>query len=118
MKMVIRDIRSPDVRDLATWEPDDPSDFMVLVEVSAGRIDGPGEELFGIEVATPAFLAGEISRRGPLFGRHFLFVERWEWPRIEATIREYVDGLTGETWSELAGKLGRIGRWEFEDYRP
>ncbi|WP_115061397.1 Imm8 family immunity protein [Nocardia otitidiscaviarum] len=32
-------------------------------------------------------------------------------------LRGYIAGLDEPSWPELAAKLGRIGMWEFEDYR-
>jgi hypothetical protein len=32
------------------------------------------------------------------------------------TINQYCESCAGETWDEIAGKVGRLGRWEFEDY--
>jgi hypothetical protein len=29
-----------------------------------------------------------------------------------------VESEEAPTWPELAIKIGRIGKWEFEDYRP
>jgi hypothetical protein len=44
-------------------------------------------------------------------------VRRYNFPRIEGFIRHYVDECSGETWEEIAEKLARLGKWEFEDYR-
>jgi hypothetical protein len=29
-----------------------------------------------------------------------------------------VESEEAPTWAELAAKVGRIGKWEFEDYHP
>lgn len=71
----VRRFHSPDV-DLEAYQPEDPTDVHVLVQLIAGPEGGPGDESFDV-------------------------------------------GQSDEpTWRELADKIGRIGRWEFEDYRP
>lgn len=35
---------------------------------------------------------------------------------VEAALNEYVRSVDGDDWSEVATKLNRFMRWEFEDY--
>ena len=51
-------------------------------------------------------------------GRHWLFVRRYDWPAIQEYILDKVRQATGDTWHEIALKIGRTGHWEFEDYQP
>jgi hypothetical protein len=53
-----------------------------------------------------------------LFGYHHLIVFDFNLQRIENKIARYCEHCTGENWQEIARKLNRIGRWEFEDYIP
>ena len=117
MKATVRYFHSPDV-DLATYRPDDPSDAGVLIQIIAGPLDGPGEESFDVFVCTLHWLDRRVRTVGPLVGRHYLVVEAFDAPRIQEFLTNEVESSHDETWLELAAKIGRIGKWEFEDYTP
>lgn len=115
MNAVVRRLHSPDV-DLTTYVPDDPEDVGVLVQIMAGSKGKPGEELFDVVVCTPRWLDRRIREDGPLVGRHYLIVERWDLARVRLYLTDAVGSEEGATWRELALRIGRIGMWEFEDY--
>jgi len=75
-------------------------------------------ERFDVVVCTPRWLDRWIREDGPLIGRHHLIVERWDAARIRLYLTEAVESEEAPTWPELGVKIGRIGKWEFEDYRP
>jgi hypothetical protein len=37
---------------------------------------------------------------------------------IKSFLEGEVENLDEPTWPQLAAKIGRIGKWEFEDYAP
>ena len=116
MKAAVRALHSPDA-DLVTFRPDDPEDVGILVQVMAGPDDGPGEESFDVMVCTPRWLERLVRTEGPLIGRHYLVVARYDGAEIRQFLTRVVESETAATWNELATRLGRIGMWEFEDYR-
>lgn len=116
MKTSVRRLHSPDV-DLETYVPDDPEDVGVLVQIMAGPAGGPGEESFDVVVCTPRWLERWIREEGPLIGRHHLIIERYDGARVRLYLTEAVESEEAQTWPDLALKLGRIGKWEFEDYQ-
>jgi immunity protein 8 of polymorphic toxin system len=116
MKAAVRRLHSPDA-DLATFQPDDSEDVGVLVQVIAGPDDGPGEESFDVVVCTPRWLERRVRAEGPLVGRHHLVVARYDGPEVMRFLTAAVESEHAATWNELALRLGRIGMWEFEDYR-
>jgi hypothetical protein len=67
-------------------------------------------------VCAPQWLAVSI---GPsvLIGRHHLIVNRYDFRSLKQFLDDYCSKCTGNTWQEVAEQLGRIGKWEFEDYR-
>lgn len=117
MRAAIKRFHSPDV-DLENYQPDDPFDAGALVQMMVGPAEGIGEESFDVVVCTPRWLSALVRDEGPVVGRHHLVVESWDWPRIRLFLAHEVESHEAPTWQDLAAKLGRIGRWEFEDYRP
>jgi len=75
-----------------------------------------GEESFDVVVCTPAWLEKEVEKDGFVVGRHYLVVRAYDPGFIEKLIRKFVERWSGESWSEVAEKVARIGDWEFEDY--
>lgn len=120
MRATIDDLVCPDV-DPESGQPSDPFDFEVMVEVFvATRPDGApdgidGVDLFTLFVVTPARLARRVAAEGPAFGRHRLIVDRWDWDVIAAALTERFESEEAPTHEELMQRLGRYGRWEFED---
>ena len=114
MRAKVRSLFSHEVDD---GEPKDPSHADVLVEVFAGPADGPGEEQFQVEVVTLSALQARVEDGGFLLGRHLLITRIFDSDAVSAFLRARFEEPEAATWSELAEKLGRIGRWEFEDYR-
>jgi hypothetical protein len=95
----------------------DPGDSTLLVIV-AGPSDGPGEETFHATVCTPAALQRQVATDGVVVGLHFLFVDAINTRRVEDFLRARIQTISGDTWAEVGAKIGRLGFWEFEDYRP
>jgi len=115
VQAVIRHVNTPDI-DPDTYVPEDPANFMFLVQLIAGPLGEPGEESFQFEVCTPGWVAARVREGGPLNGRHLVIVDAFHWPTIRAYFERLVDRCAGATWREVAEKLSRYGHWEFEDY--
>jgi hypothetical protein len=114
MRARLRGVHSPDVDDLAAYRPSSDG-FAVLMQLLVGPDDGSGEESFDVLVCSPRWLQQQPA---PVIGRHHLVVSHFDLGAIEEFLRRQVESCAGETWSEVASKVGRIGRWEFEDYTP
>lgn len=117
MRAVVRYLHSPDA-DLETYVPEAPEDVGLLIQVIAGPADGPGEESFDVVLRTSRRLAREATEVGPLIGRHYLVVDRYDFAEIRRFLVDAVESAEAPTWSELGERIGRIGKWEFEDYVP
>lgn len=117
MRAVVHGFHSPDA-DLETFVPEDPEDVSLLVQIMAGPEGKQGEESFDVVVCTPRWLAQRVREEGPIIGRDHLIVERWDTTRVRRYLTDAVESHEAPTWPELAAKIGRIGKWEFEDYRP
>ena len=113
MKPALRRLHSPDADDLQAYAPSSPS-FSLLVQILVGPSDGPGEESFDVVVCSPEWLA---DRGGPTIGRHHIIGTRYDYDELLTLILDDLEGCDGKDWAEVGAKVGRLGRWEFEDYR-
>ena len=118
MKAEVRRFHSPDIADLDAYTPPNPTNFAFQLQVMAGPKGAAGEESFDLEVCTPEWLAERLRTDKVVIGRHHLMVTDYDWPPISAFIRTWVGNCEGDTWEQVALKIGRLGHWEFEDYRP
>ncbi len=116
MRAELKRLHSPDVNGaLETFSPQDRTEFGILVQIMAGPEGEEAEESFDVRVCTPTWLLKRLGTE-PLSGRYHLFVQRYDYTALAGFIAAYCHACTGETWSEVAARLGRLGRWEFEDY--
>lgn len=115
MRADIKRFQSPDV-DLDSYVPLDLRNVGVLVQIMVGPENVSGEESFDIVVCTPRWLETWVAEDGPLIGRHHLIVDRWDYARIRLYLTTLVEGVDAPSWEELASRLGRFAKWEFEDY--
>ena len=117
MRAVVKGFHSPDV-DLETFAPDDVDDFGILLQIMVGTADAPGEDWFDIMVCTPRWIGQDIESKGPFIGRHTVLVNSYNFTEIRTFLTKIIEVEMASSWEELALKIGRIGRWEFEDYTP
>jgi hypothetical protein len=119
MRAELRSLHSADSKDgsLASFHPDDAGHFVLRVTALVGPAGQEGEEGFDFTVCSPAWLAQDELPKGFAFQRHTLLVARWDAGLVERAISDLCLRTEGEDWTEVAQKLSRFGRWEFEDYR-
>jgi hypothetical protein len=100
---------------------DDAAEFSLLARMIAGPPGTAGEESFEVTVCTPEWLAKACSQAGGIFNpRHHLVVtfEEFDQTALKTWLSARVQEVEAETWTEIGERLGRLGYWEFEDYRP
>jgi hypothetical protein len=117
-KPVLKRLHSPDVLDLESYSPTDQTCFSFLLQAMFGPEGDEGEESFDVVVCTPSWLAREVERKGIVDGRHHLIVGTFDLETIRSFLTRYANTCTGKSWQEAASKLSRLGKWEFEDYKP
>jgi len=114
---IIRRFHSPDVYDLRHWSPDDPTCFGFLLQALIGPKDGEGEESFDFVVCSPKWLRRKYGDDAAILGRYHILLFVYDFDRIREAIEAIVAHATGSNWREVASKIARHGRWEFENYR-
>lgn len=117
MKAKIKNIYSLDIDDLQNYTPFDPENFHLLLRVIACPESEEGEESFDIQICTPQWLLESHKPEDVIIGRHYLIVMEYNYDRIINTIKSFASECNAATWEEVAEKLGRLGKWEFEDYQ-
>ncbi|GAB3626721.1 hypothetical protein PTE30175_05525 [Pandoraea terrae] len=118
MKAEIKSLHSLQVEDsLINYQPEDEKNFGTWIRASIGPEAEAGSESFDILVCTPDWLKLQCAIEGPMWGRHMLIVETYDYDAIKSAIARYVAQVAETEWAAIAAKLSRIGAWEFEDYR-
>lgn len=120
MRGELRHIESVDIDDLATYRPPDSETFSFSLYLDVGVKGKPnlGSEMFSLIVCTPKWFYEEYTEDEIIIGRHYLFVFKYDYGKLYERIRNHVNNCRGQTWTEVAEKVGRLARWEFEDYQP
>ncbi len=114
MRARLKSLRSDEIPDLARFAPARPDEFAVPLVLEVGPLGARGKERFDLLVVTPRWLLRRHGRRGAVLGRGKLVVFEWSFERLRAFLAREVEACAGETWPEVARKVGRIADWEGE----
>jgi hypothetical protein len=113
-------LKSLDLEPDPSTLPDDPAEFSLLARMIVGPPDTPGEESFDVTVCSPEWLAKALSHVGGIYNaRHHLVVnfDDFDQRALRGWLSARVQEVESDTWAEIGERLGRLGYWEFEDYR-
>lgn len=116
MKAELKRLHSPDADDLRTFVPPDPERFYLVVQAMIGPEGEDASESFDIVVCSGEWMR-EKSQRGPIVGLHHIVMANYDYDALARAIRGFCERCEATTWQAVAVKLGRLGRWEFDDYR-
>jgi Immunity protein 8 len=111
----LKRLHSPDVADLRIWKPES-DEFAILLQVMVAPEDSPGEESFDVTLCSPEWVVARAAERKILEGRDLLITSGYNYELIHEYISKYVSSCEGQNWQEVAHKLSRLGRWEFDEY--
>ena len=117
MQAALKGLYSSDFVDVETYMPDQEDNFGFVLRAMVGPMDGEGEESFDIFVCTPKWLLEKHAGSDVLLGLHKLIVFKYDYRRLWQFIEKYLMHCSGDTWEEIAHKVGLLGQWEFEGYR-
>ena len=116
MKAELKYLHSPEIFDLAHFEPKNRKSFSFLLQIMVGPKGEEGEESFEVEVCTPRWLASNFDEERVILGSSYLIVQGYSYEKLKEFIIKYLDHCTGDNWLEVARKVSRLGQWEFENY--
>jgi Immunity protein 8 len=111
----LRRIHSPDIFDLNNPSISEDEPYCVLIQAMFGPEGIEGEESFDMLVCNPLWVDLQ-SKKGMFSGRHHLILRRFDVAQIRTFLNCIANNSSGESWSDVAEKLARYGKWEFEDY--
>lgn len=96
-----------------------PEEFCLRARLFVGPADGVGEESFDITVCSPEWIAERCREDGLFDARHHVVVDvdTFDQRSLRLWLEKRVQAVSGDDWSAVGAKLGRLGYWEFEDYR-
>jgi len=112
MRARLKSLRSDEIPDLARYAPPLPDEFAVPLVLEVGALGVRGRERFDLLAVSPRWLLARHGRKGAVVGRGLLVVFEWNFDRIKAFLAREVERCTGQTWLEVARKVGRIAEWE------
>jgi len=111
----LKRLHSPEIFDLSSHSPAEPDNFGFLLQAMIRPANDRGEESFDLVVCTPDWLKQKCANN-IVSGYHYLIVSRYNHAALQKYIEDFVSRCSGTSWREVARKLARLGRWEFEDY--
>jgi hypothetical protein len=118
MEAALKGLSSSDVPDIEKYRPVQEDNFAFVLRALIGPVGEQGEESFDITVCTPKWLQEHYETSETVLGLHKLIVFRYDYLGLRRFIEKYLRRCSGNSWPEIAHKVGLLGQWEFENYRP
>ena len=107
---------NPGIADLDAYSPESEDHFSISVWLDVSEEGSEAADMFVLTVCSASWLAKRCKAEGPIWGRHHLIVARFDMKVIREMLEVTLAACTGDTWPEVASKVGRIAASEFEDY--
>ncbi|MFK8251466.1 Imm8 family immunity protein [Ancylobacter terrae] len=106
-------VLEPDPIYLETWQPPDPTDFVIDLDFYACPEGEDGADAFTVRICSPKWFFRHMGD-GITSDAGILFMPRFDARAIIGFLEDACLSADAETWTGLAVQLGRIGRWEFD----
>lgn len=113
----IKSVLTADMTRLEDYVPENLEVFCIPIRIMAGPRNQRGEESFDVKICSPEWLRGYLEKEPFLFGRHYIFVSHYDVSLIRKAIDKLIGRYQGNSWREVAEKIGQFAYWEFEDYK-
>lgn len=118
MKAVLKELYSIDItQPLKDYSPPINNNFGIWIRLIVGEEKMGGEESFDVMLCTPQWLIENHQLSDIIIGRHYLIVFEYNYSRIYNKLKELIENIDSKNWDDIGTKVGRIGKWEFEDYQ-
>lgn len=118
MRAILKEFYCLDINvPLTEYSPDSSDNFGFWGRLIVGEEKMGGEESFDIMVCTPQWLISNHKVSDIIIGRHYLIVFEYNYERIYSKLKSIVEGIEANSWEEIGLIIGRLGKWEFEDYQ-
>lgn len=111
----LKRLHSPDIYDLANFDVGVNEPFGILIQSMFGPKGVDSEESFDFIACNTSWIEQRIGL-GLFNGRHHLIMIQFNLEEIKDYLTAAANQISCSTWDEVAEKLSRIGKWEFEDY--
>jgi len=113
----LKTLFSPDIENLETWIPENSESFGFLLNLYVGVKGEKEQEYFSATVCTPQWYFNDKAEFEIIFGRHLIFMQKWDYQALNNRLSQAISSCYGETWREVMERVGRIALWEFEYYQ-
>lgn len=113
----IKRLHSPDITNLKEYKQPENGEFCFLLQIIVTPKGVDGEESFDVIVCSLKWLDKRIDSFDIYNARHHLIIKNYNYDKLLEMIKKYCNSCVGNSWNECAMKLGRLGKWEFEDYK-
>jgi hypothetical protein len=118
MRAILKNFYSLDIIEpLSEFHPIENDNFGFWARMIVGEEVLGGEESFDVMICTPKWIIANSKISDIIFGRHYLIVFEYNYHRIYSKLKKIVERIEADTWNEIGVLIGRIGKWEFEDYQ-
>ncbi|MDN6555872.1 MAG: immunity 8 family protein [Acidipropionibacterium acidipropionici] len=115
MRAEVKGFYSSDI-DVHCYESSDPEIDGQWIRFLVGPQGHEGEESFDILICTPRWLEKQIEETGPRLGMNHFIVNRFDLRYAIPVLTNKITSVYGDNWDDIAGRLSKIGYWEFEGY--
>lgn len=116
MKPELKYLHSPDVHDLEKYEPPEDEPYYILVQAMFGPEGIDAEESFDALFCNTIYVRQQKSL-GLNLEKYDVVLDKYHFNRILDYFNNAALNSEGASWNEVAEKLSRYGKWEFENYR-
>jgi hypothetical protein len=114
MKAEIREYSTPDGSSFEARVPAGADNFGFLLQLYIGPLAMEGSESFEVEVLSPKRIESLCEKDGFCLGKGRFVVGRFDPDLVLRHLGKLEESAEGKDWNEIANKLSRISRWEFE----
>ena len=113
LQLHLQDIISSEVDvPLEDWQPEDPFNVSIQLDLEIGEAGRDGVNLFYLPLATPRAL--QHKDHYVLLPQRCLVVDYFDFPRIKGHIQQILERCPGDSWEDCCHLLQRYFQWEYE----